>query len=44
MGIDTEDGEYLTYWYPSQALQTGSEYSFTLLPGSDFVLKAEPAN
>jgi hypothetical protein len=42
MGIRTEDGQYLAYWYPRQVLQTGSEYSFTLLPNRDFVLKAEP--
>jgi hypothetical protein len=44
MGISTEDGKHLSYWYPSEVLQAGSEYSFTLLPDSDFVLKAGPAN
>jgi hypothetical protein len=41
MGIGTDDGKHLSYWYPTQVLQTGSRYSFTLLPNSDFVLKAE---
>jgi hypothetical protein len=41
MGISIEDGKHLSYWYPNDVLQTGGEYSFTLLPNSDFVLKAE---
>jgi hypothetical protein len=44
IGITTEDGRHLSYWYPNEDLQTGGEYSFTLLPNSDFVLKADPAN
>jgi hypothetical protein len=42
MGISTDDGKHLSYWYPTQVLQTGSKYSFTILPNSNFVLKAEP--
>jgi hypothetical protein len=41
IGIETEDGKYLSYLYPDQVLRTGNKYSFTLLPNSDFVLKAE---
>ena len=41
MGISTDDGKHLSFWYPKEVLQTGSSYSFTILPNSDFVLKAE---
>ncbi|ANV99356.1 hypothetical protein LMTR13_03345 [Bradyrhizobium icense] len=41
MGIHTDDNQDLSYWYPDQILQTGGTYSFTLLPNSDFVLKAQ---
>jgi len=42
MGIQTDDNMHLEFWYPDQVLQTNNKYSFTLLPKSDFVLKAEP--
>ena len=42
MGISTDDGKQVSYWYPTQVQQTGSEYSFMLLPDSDFMPKAEP--
>jgi hypothetical protein len=44
MGIKTDDGKDLSFWYPKEVLQTGSSYSFTILLNSDFVLKAEPVN
>jgi hypothetical protein len=43
MVISTDDGKHLSYWYPSLVLRTGSKYTFTLLPNSDFVLRVEPA-
>ena len=42
MGITTDDGKHLSYWYPDQVLQTGNKYSFTILPNSDFVLEVQP--
>ena len=41
MGIDTEDGKYLSYMYPDEVLQSGGKYTFTLLPSSNFVLTAQ---
>jgi hypothetical protein len=42
IGIETDDNQYLSFWYPDQTLKVGQRYIFTLLPHSNFVLSAQP--